>query len=148
MAAPLAEFHVAAHRQVGEQPGFLEDDAEGAAVGRQEMAACLVLPHRLVQREVTAGCPLQAGHGAQQGGLARAGVAEQRSDALAGQFEVDIEGECTALDAKAGLDRLAHRVFRLAGLKVYSAISTMKLNSTMPPDSQWAWVYSSASTWS
>jgi hypothetical protein len=118
MAAPLAEFHVAAHRQVGEQPGFLEDDAEGAAVGRHEMAACLVLPHRLVQREVAAGRRSRPA-------MARSRVVlpepEWPNSAVMpwpGRLEVDIEGECTALDAKAGLDRLAHRVFRLAGLKV------------------------------
>jgi hypothetical protein len=102
---------------VGEQTGFLEDDAEGAAVGRHEMAACLVLPDLIAQREVTPGVA--------PGRPWRAGVVlpepEWPNSAVMpwpGRLEVDIEGECTALDAKAGLDRLAHRVFRLAGLKV------------------------------
>ncbi|MPN32531.1 hypothetical protein SDC9_180010 [bioreactor metagenome] len=57
----------------------------------QEIAARFVLPYFLAKGEVAFGCPFQPGHGAQTGGLSRAGMAEQRGHALSGQGQVDIE---------------------------------------------------------
>src|SRR5574343_1448384 len=144
----LPEFHVAAHRQVRKQAGFLEDHAERPLMGGYKMLAGLLLPDFAAERKVAFASSFQSGHGAQAGSLARAGMTEQGGDAVAWQHEVDVEPEVVPLDAESGLYFLVHAIFRRAGLKVYSAISTTKLNSTMPPESQWAWVYSSASTWS
>ena len=144
----LAEFHVAAYREVREQAGFLEDDAEGTLVRRHEAAAAFVLPDLAAEGEVAGRGAFQPCHGAQQGGLAGTGMAEQRGDAMAGQGQIDREREIVAVDAESGLNFRAHKAFRRVGLKVYSASSTRKLNSTMPPASQCACAYSSASTWS
>ena len=148
-AALLAKRQVGPHRQVGEQVGLLEHVAQGPPMGGQEHPLGVVLPHLAAHREIAARGPLQAGHGAQAGGLARAGVAEQGGHALAGQGQVHVEGEAAPVDMEAGAD-LAHG--RLppsgCGLKVYSASSTTKLKATMPPARRWAWAYSMASTWS
>jgi len=112
------------------------------------MAARFVLPDLVANGEIALRRAFEAGHGAQAGRLARAGVAEQGADAAARQAEIDVEHEVLAVDMKTGGDFAAHRAFLRAGLKVYRPSRTTKLNSTMPPASQCAWVYSIASTWS
>jgi hypothetical protein len=57
----------------------------------------LVLPDFVTEREVTVGCSFQAGHGAQAGRLARAGMAEQGGDAAARQGQIDVEFEIVAV---------------------------------------------------
>ena len=52
------------------------------------------------------------------------------------------------VDPETGANFGIHATFFRAGLNVYNASSTTKLNSSMPADSQCACVYSSASTWS
>ena len=114
----LPEFHVAAYRQVREQAGLLEDDAERAPVRRHEMATAFVLPDLVTNCHVAVRGALQAGNGAQAGGLARAGMAEQGADPFAGQGQIDIEHEVATVDAEFGPDFTAHAIFLRAGLKV------------------------------
>lgn len=65
-----AEGKIAAHVDVREQAGFLEDIADGTLPGRCE-AAAFVLPAFVIECDVGLARALQAGHAAQQRGLAR-----------------------------------------------------------------------------
>src|SRR6185312_336645 len=121
-----------------------------------EQSAGVVLPDFAVHLHIAARRSLQPRDGAQAGGFARAGGAEQRADAAPRQVSLNIQRKVGVAHLQAQPDHVvggrAHRMRpdrrRPVGFSVYSASSTTKENTTMPADSQDAWVNSSASTWS
>ncbi len=152
--APQAVIQVAAHVQVGEEARLLEDVAKSAPVRRQPPAECVVLPDVSRHRHA-AGTALQPRHGAQQAGLAASGRAGHRGDAPSRKAQVRFQREAPGpRQAQPHLDGIARgqaggRHARLrAGCRACSASSTVNEKATMAPASQWAWAYSSASTWS
>ena len=124
-----------------EQARVLEHIAQRAPVSRHEAAG--VLPGFAIHFE-PARAALQSGDATQQRGLATTRLAEQGRDAASRQVEIDIQRKARVVQAE--LRFYAHRDFR--PVSVYSASSTRKEKASMPPASQWAWPYSSASTWS
>src|SRR5690606_22543117 len=136
------------------QAGFLEHDADGAPVHGQEDALPAVLPDLAADGDPGAGSAFQAGQHAQAGGLAAAGVAEQRGDAMPRQRQVDVERE--ALERQVGLElqlaaaaAVAHARARRAvrALWICSSISTEKAKMSMTAARRCASAYSSDSTW-
>ncbi len=147
LEALASELEIGAHGQVREQARFLEHVADAPFVGRHEHLARIVLPHLVAQRDAGAGHALQARQHAQQRGLAGARVPEQRRHAAPGQGQVDIEIERAAVDPACERDGRHRCVPRIdCGYSVYKVSSTTKLNTSMPPASQWACAYSIAST--
>jgi hypothetical protein len=87
IAGPGGTAHAVAqvgpNAQVRKEARLLEDVAERAPVGRAE--GLVVLPDLAIDDEPPVRDALQPGDGAQQRGLARAGMAEQGGDALGRQ---------------------------------------------------------------
>ena len=73
------------HRQMRKQAGFLEHITQRAAMGGPANAARIVLPDFAFEIQCADTLPFQSGQATQQGGLARAGMSEQRGDAATGQ---------------------------------------------------------------
>ncbi len=63
------------------EAGFLKDHPQRALVRRHEQAFYLVLPDVVADCKVSVGGTLESGDGAQTGGLARTGMAEETGDA-------------------------------------------------------------------
>src|SRR5262249_3473601 len=142
--APGAEDQVAAHGQMRQQARFLEDEADGAAMDRQEGA--LVLPDLAAHAEP----PRQPGEprdASQHGGLARPGGTGQRRHAAHRKVQVHIEGKVPEPSGEARLDATAHGR-RLSGARSIrnSASRTMKAKATRPAASRCASRYCKDST--
>ena len=161
---PLSKRQVLRHTEVRKQRGLLKNITQSAQMGWHKDALCVVLPNFAVDGdEVAPGgaaqCDrlLQAGNGAQAGGFARAGRTKQCGDAAAWQRQVNIQREVAQVDLQPHLNNAGRAGACHAGclsrwlvraLNAYSASSTTNENTSMPPDSQCACAYSSASTWS
>ena len=98
----LAVFQVAADGEVGKQAGFLEHITQRAFVGGQKYPLGIILPDLAIDRQEAVGCPLQAGHATQQGGLAGAGMAEQGGHPARRQFQVHLQAKARVAVAKTG----------------------------------------------
>ena len=97
-----AEIQVALHRQVLEQAGLLKHIANRAAMHGQPAPG--VLPDFIAHAQTPMRRALQAGNAAQQRGFARAGVAKQRGDAVAGQGEIHIQRKPWPVQLKTRLN--------------------------------------------
>src|SRR5690606_854717 len=91
VCASLHIGQVAFDTDVCEQAGLLEHVPEWAAMGRARTPT--VLPYLAIHREAALFHWLQASDTAQQGGLARAGCAKNRTDSAAGKHGFDLESE-------------------------------------------------------
>src|SRR5690606_29292398 len=138
--------------QVREQTDFLKHIAQRTPVRREEQTTLGIEPCLAADGDAAGGSSLQVCNTAQQSGLAGPGVTEDRRHPTGRQACVDLKSEVRPAVLQAQIDtalagiEIDHYRSRWRELKVYSANSTRKLNSSMPPDSQCAWVYSSAST--
>ena len=143
------KLQIAPHVQMLKQTGLLKHIAQRPPPGRQADTSRGVLPGFARDRDPCVGQRLQTRHAAQQAGLAATRGAKQHGDAGPGQAQVDLEREIRAPQAKPDVAvRPAHGKIRLLRrLNSDRLSSTTKENATMPADSQWAWAYSSASTW-
>ena len=75
------------------------------------------------------------------------GSAEEHADAACGQLQIHLKIEAGPRQRETDVELLAHVSTRVSLRRSSaSASSTTKLNSSMPPASQWAWLYSMAST--
>ena len=83
-AHPAAVVEILRHREMREQPAFLEHVADAAAVRRHVDARCAVEQHGVVERDAAAVRRDQAGDHVDDRGLAGARRAEQRGDAARG----------------------------------------------------------------
>ena len=130
----LAESHVAAHREVGEDARLLKDHPQCAPVRRHEKAFCLVLPDLVAHRNVTVGSPLESLHEAQAGALSRAGMTEEAGDAATRQRQLDLERELATIDAEASVDLRAHGIRRKFAVRPELTIDS---NVVRAPMSAW-----------
>ncbi len=89
---------IAAHREVRKEVGILKHVTHGALMRRDENAPRAVLPTFTVNLKVALARLIQPGKTAQATGLARAGMAEQGTDATARQIESHIQGEAGMLN--------------------------------------------------
>ncbi len=100
---PAAEQQVLPHRQVREQPSFLEHVADAPAVPGHEHAARGVDQRRAVDHDATALGAQKSGDDVDQRALAGAGAAEQRGQPSR-RHEAGIEGECSQPMGDADLE--------------------------------------------
>ena len=96
--ASVAKQQIVAGVQVGKQAGFLKHHAQCALVRRGEVA--VILPDLLAQADMVAWHALQAGNGAQTGGLGPSRWAKQCGDATAGQVQINLQAEGRAVQGK------------------------------------------------
>ena len=153
--APLGIAEVPFHRQVLEERRFLKGEADPPAMRRQEDPAAVVLPDRCARPQPSSQ-PGEAGHRAQDRGLAAAGRPEDRGHfaGRCGKRGLDFEGSDRAAERQLdGSGRSGsgsvHRALppaRCCRLRV--SATTTKENASSPPERRWAVPHSMSSTWS
>ena len=153
-AAVLGVAEVPRHREVGEQGGLLEGEADPPPMRRQEEPPRVVLPDRAAGRHPAAQ-PGEPGHCPQQGGLAAAGGAEDGGRLAGRSGEGGLDPEVPGVAAQLGFERAGeargvpgHRPLRVFWCRLSVRATTMKEKASNPPESRWAVPHSISSTWS
>ena len=153
--APFRITEVPFYREVLEERRFLKGEADPPAMRRHEDPAAVVLPDRCARPQPSSQ-PGEAGHRAQDGGLAAAGRPEDRGHfaGRCGKRGLDFEGSDRAAERQLdGSGRSGsgsvHRALppaRFCRLRV--SATTTKENASSPPERRWAVPHSMSSTWS